>query len=52
MLFSLAGIQFKLGKIDDVRENLEKILVFDPTRNDAIQLMEIVNSQFKQGKTG
>ena len=52
MLFSLAGIQFKLGKINEVKENLEKILVFDPTRNDAIQLMEIIKSQFKQGKKG
>lgn len=52
MLFSIAGIQFKLGKINEAKENLENILVFDPNRNDAIQLMEIIEGQFKQGKTG
>lgn len=42
MLFSHAGIQFKLGKIKEARENLENILVFDPNRKDALQLIEII----------
>ncbi len=52
MLFRLAGIQFKLGKINEAKENIENILVFDPTRNKAIQLIEKIKSQFKQGKKG
>ena len=52
MLFSLAGIQYKLGKKEDAKENLNKIFIFEPDRHDAIQLMKIIEGQFKQGKTG
>lgn len=40
ILFSLAGIQFKSGKIEQAKENLDKIFVFDSNHKNAIQLMK------------
>ncbi|MBI4382929.1 MAG: glycosyltransferase [Nitrospinae bacterium] len=42
MVFGLAGIQFKMGRYEQARENLERILVFQPDREDALQLLERV----------
>ncbi|MDP6388159.1 MAG: glycosyltransferase, partial [Candidatus Pacebacteria bacterium] len=52
MLFSLAGIQFKLGEIKEAKKNLENILIFDPNRTDARQLLKIIEGHFEHGKTG
>ncbi|MBI4389317.1 MAG: glycosyltransferase [Nitrospinae bacterium] len=42
MVFGLAGIQYKMGRFEQARENLERILVFQPDREDALQLLERV----------
>ena len=38
ILFGLAGIQYKMDKLDGVNETLEKILLFDPDYKDARDL--------------
>jgi tetratricopeptide (TPR) repeat protein len=38
MLFGLAGIQYKMDKLDEVNKALEKILLFDPDYKDAHDL--------------
>lgn len=40
ILFSLAGIQFELGKMEQTKDNLDKIFVFDPNHKNAILLMK------------
>ena len=35
ILFGLAGIQYKMNKLDEALEALEKILVLDPVHKDA-----------------
>jgi tetratricopeptide (TPR) repeat protein/glycosyltransferase involved in cell wall biosynthesis len=40
ILFGLAGIQYKMNKLDEAMESLEKILLFDPSHKDACDLKE------------
>lgn len=40
ILFGLAGIQYKMNKLDEAKESLERILVFDPAHKDACDLKE------------
>ena len=46
MLFGLAGVQYKLGKLEEAIKNLEYILVLDPEHESALTLFEIVKSDF------
>ncbi len=39
MLYTHAGICFKLGHINEAEESLRKILIFQPQREDALNLM-------------
>ena len=39
MLYSLAGCQFRLNKLEESKENLQKILLFEPDNANAIELL-------------
>lgn len=39
IMFGVAGIQYKMNKLAEARDNLEKILIFEPGREDAQQLL-------------
>jgi len=39
ILFGLAGIQYKQGKLEEARENLERVLVIQPGFEDAVKLL-------------
>ena len=39
ILFGLAGIQYKMNKLDEVKNALEKILLFDPRHKDACDFL-------------
>ena len=44
MLFALAGVQYKLGKLEDLIKNLECILGLDPEHEPALKLIENAKS--------
>ena len=44
MRFALAGVQYKLGKLEDSIKNLECILVLDPEHESALKMIESVKS--------
>lgn len=45
MMFALAGIQFKSGKWDEIQQTLDSILMFEPGHEDALALLEKIQSQ-------
>lgn len=40
LLFGLAGIYYQQGKLDNARETIDRILIFDPEHGDALMLLE------------
>jgi glycosyltransferase involved in cell wall biosynthesis/ubiquinone/menaquinone biosynthesis C-methylase UbiE/thioredoxin-like negative regulator of GroEL len=50
MLFALAGVQYKLGKLEDSIKNLECILVLDPEHESALELLDNVKSDLVVSK--
>jgi tetratricopeptide (TPR) repeat protein len=44
MRFAVAGVQYKLGKLEDAIKNLECILVLDPVHESALKMIESVRS--------
>ena len=44
ILFSLAGVRFHVGKPEKAREDLEKILLFDPDHKNAKELYEKIET--------
>jgi tetratricopeptide (TPR) repeat protein len=40
IMFGVAGIQYKMNKTSEARDNLEKILIFEPENRDAQQLLD------------
>lgn len=45
ILFRLSGIQFKLEKMEEAKENLDKIFIFDPNHYEATQLMKKIEDR-------
>ncbi len=45
MLFGLAGIQYKMKRIDEARETLATILALDPDHRDALDLMTRIEQE-------
>jgi glycosyltransferase involved in cell wall biosynthesis/tetratricopeptide (TPR) repeat protein/2-polyprenyl-3-methyl-5-hydroxy-6-metoxy-1,4-benzoquinol methylase len=45
MLFGLAGIQYKMDKLDEANSALDKILLFDPGHKDALDLRAQVEKE-------
>ena len=44
LLFSLAGVRFHAGNKDTAKEDLDKILLFDPDHKNAIELYEKIEA--------
>ncbi len=50
ILFGLAGIQYKMNKLDEVNESLEKILLFDPNFKDATDFKSRLDRELSLSK--
>jgi glycosyltransferase involved in cell wall biosynthesis/2-polyprenyl-3-methyl-5-hydroxy-6-metoxy-1,4-benzoquinol methylase len=48
MLYTYAGICFKLGHFNEAEESLRKILIFQPQREDALHLMRNIKNKKKE----
>jgi tetratricopeptide (TPR) repeat protein len=45
MLYSLAGVLFKQGKVSQARMEVEKILLFEPQNERALELQKIIQDK-------
>jgi tetratricopeptide (TPR) repeat protein len=45
MLFSLAGVQYKMGKPSNALDNIEKVLLFEPCYQGGRELMDRIREQ-------
>ncbi len=45
MLFGLAGVQFKQGLLEETRETLNRILIFDSKHKDSLEFLKVVDEQ-------
>ncbi len=43
MLFSLAGLQYRLGKFNEARDNLERLLIIEPDYHGGADLLKEIN---------
>ena len=51
MIFTLAGIQYKLGQFDVATSNTERILTIDPNNESALDLLKEIEREQKTAET-
>jgi tetratricopeptide (TPR) repeat protein len=45
MLYSFAGVLFAQGKVNEAKMEIEKILIFEPAHENALELKNLINQK-------
>ena len=52
MLYSLAGLLYAQGKVSEAKLEVEKILIFEPAHEHALELQEMINEANAKAHSG